>query len=235
MRRVLLGLVLLSLFGCASQPTTIEPAPAIRRIALIPATTPLAFTLENVSAIQFLFPIAATGYHLDSREKAKIFNERLRVQPSRLAAELTDTVAAALRRYGYEVELLQGVSRPPDDPDDVDYDAVATSADAVLHLRFDEVGLFSPRSSTSYLPRVNASGTLFVKGREDYLFEQDVRYGVDARAGKPWAIAAPESVAYPDFESVIGNLGAVLGAFDAGAAEVGKRLSEQVHASIRQP
>lgn len=219
--------------ACANQPKTVSAKPVVRTIAIIPATDPAIYSLENQSAVQFLIPLAATVNYLDSKSKAKTFNEKLLAQPSALGTKLTDDVAAALRGYGYQVQILDAVARPIGDIDNVDYDKVTAGADAILHLRFTEVGLFSPRSSNSYLPRVNAQGTLFVKGRNDYLYDQEIYYGVDARSGNTWAIAADQKFAYSSFDSVLVGLDGVREAFSTGSAAVSKRMSEQVHDSIK--
>lgn len=219
--------------ACANQPKTVSVRPVIRSIAIIPASEPAIYSLENRSAVQFLIPLAATVNYLDSKSKAKTLNDKLLAQPSALGMKLSDDIATALRGYGYQVQVLDAITRPIGDLDNVDYDKVSAAADAILHLRFTEVGLFSPRSSNSYLPRVNAQGTLFVKGRNDYLYDQEIYYGVDARSGNTWAIAADHRFAYPTFDSVMAGLDGVREAFVSGASAISKRMSEQVHESIK--
>jgi hypothetical protein len=193
-RRMLVVAALLLAAACANQPKTVLPRPLIRTIAIIPATNPATFSLANVSAVQFVIPLAATVNYFDSKSKAAIFNEKLSAQPSSLAERFTADAAKALRAHGYQVEVLEGVVRPPDDPDNVDYDKLVTTADAVLQIRLTEVGLYSPLSSNRYLPRVNTQANLFVKGRSDYLYDQEILYGVDARSGNAWAIEADPKV-----------------------------------------
>jgi hypothetical protein len=219
--------------ACVNQPKTVSLKPVIKNIAIISAVNPTLFSLENVSAAQFLIPLAATANYLDSKSKAKTFNEKLSAQLPRLGASLTDDMASALRGYGYQVEILEGVTGPPDDINNIDYAKVSTKADAVLHIWFTDVGLFSPRSSSNYLPRVNARGVLFVKGREDYLYEEEIYYGVDARNGNKWAIAADPKFAYPSFDAVLSNLDGVRQAFSTGSSEIAKRMVGQVHDSIK--
>lgn len=93
------------------------------------------------------------------------------------------------------------------------------------------VGHFSPRTSISYLPRVSARGSLFL--RDQYLYDQEIYHGVDARDGKAWAIASNEKDAYPNFETVVANIDSVRKAFEAGAREISKRMSVQIHNSIK--
>lgn len=225
--------VLMLAAGCASKSKPVALKPEIKSIAIISATTPAAFSLGNANAVEFLFPVAGTLFYLDGRAKSKVFNEKFLAEPSTLAANFSEQVASALRGYGYQVQILEGLARVPGDLDDVDYDTISTDANAVLHLQFRDVGLYSPRSSTSYLPRVNARGTLFIKGRDDYLYDQDVYYGVDARPGNSWAIAADEKDAYPTFDAVVANLDDVRRTFAAGATEISRRMSAQIHDSIK--
>jgi hypothetical protein len=219
--------------ACSTQPKVIAPKPVIKSIAIIPATSPANYTLENVSAVQFLIPLAATVNYLDSKQKAKAFNEKLAARPPSLGPSFTEEVARSLRLLGYEVQILEGVLRPPGDLDNVDYAKVVTTADAVLHVQFTQVGLFSPRSSANYIPRVNAYGTMFVKGRTDYLYDQQVYYGVDATSSALWSIPSDPKFAYTSFDSVLSNIDEVQNAFQIGAQAIGKRIAEQVHESIK--
>jgi len=219
--------------SCAHQPKPVAYKPDIKSIAIIPATDPTAYTLENVSAVQFVIPLAATVNYMDSKEKAKQFNAKMLARQVSLGPIFIEAVASSLRSYGYQVQILEGISRPPDDIDDVDYEKVSTTADAVLHLRFKEVGLFSPRGSVNYLPRVNANGTLFVIGRQDSLYDEDIYYGVDARKGNAWAIDSDEKFAYRTFEAVMANLDEISNAFEVGTREVSRRVSERVRESIK--
>jgi hypothetical protein len=219
------------LCACASHPKVAAKKPAIRSIAIIPATDPPWFSFENVNAIVYVVPVTFFANKLDSRHKAKLFNDQMKAKPPPLDSTLTDAVATALRGYGFTVEILDDVKRPPDDPDNIDYDKVSTHSDAILHLKIDEVGLYSSHTSTDYLPRVNISAKLFVKGLDDDVYEQDLCYGVDARKGKEWAVVADPKFAYPSFEAVMTDIDAVRAAFLTGTREIGLKVSEQIHES----
>lgn len=170
---------------------------------------------------------------LDSKSKAKIFNDKLNSQPRTLGADFTEEVVTALRGYGFTVEILDGLKRPADDPDNIDYDKISSDADAILHLWISEVGLYSSHMSVDYIPRVNASGRLFVKGREDDIYDEEIDYGVDAKKGKDWAILPDPKFAYRSFDAVMSNIDDVRSAFATGAAEIGKRMSEQIYNSAK--
>ncbi len=147
--------------------------------------------------------------------------------------EFTDAMTASLRKLGYTVHVLDDLSRMADDPDNIDYEEVTYSADALLHLYFSQVGLYSPPWTIDYLPRVNATAIMFVKGLPDALYYETLYYGADAREGKKWAIVSDEAFTYSDFEVVLKNLDSVRAGFSAGVTEIATRMSEQIHGAIK--
>jgi hypothetical protein len=227
----LLTLVLLT--ACATHSKSVVSKPVIKRIAIIPATNPTWYSFENVSALMYAIPISSFANKLDSRHKAKLFNDKLKSRPPTLAADFTEEVARSLREFGFTVEILEGLPRPADDLDNVDYDKVTTNADAILHLWISEVGLYSSPTSLNYIPRVNASAKLFVKGRDENVYENEVYYGVDAKKGKEWAIVPDAKFAFPSFDAVMSNIEDVRTAFESGALEISKRMSEQIYNSAK--
>lgn len=182
-----------------------------------------------------LFPITGVAHILDSKAKAKNFNEKLLAASPKLGDAISAPLADHLRTLGYRVTILDSLERQADDPDDIDYDAIwqLADADALLHVYFSDVGLRSPPSSLSYLPRVNARGIVFRKGHGDYLYDQEIYYGVDAREGNSWAISGDARFAFPDFDAVMGNLDGVHEAFRAGSKEIAIRMAGQVHEALK--
>jgi hypothetical protein len=228
---VLLLLVLSTACATRSKPIASKP---IRSIAVIAATNPRWYSFEN-AAPPVGYPFQFWVNKLDSKSKAKQFNDALGSQSNRLGADFTDEVVTALRGYGFTVELLDGVARPANDPDNVDYDKISANADAILHVSLSEVGLYSSHMSLDYIPRVNASGRLFVKGQDDTLYDEDICYGADAKKGKTWAIFPDPKFAYPSFEAVMSHADEIRSAFSIGALEIAKRMSEQISDAAKQP
>jgi len=225
----LLTVVLLT--ACATHPKTIASRPTIKRIAIIPASNPRWYSFEN-AAPPVGYPFQFWVNKLDSKSKAKRFNDKMNSQPTILGADFTEEIAIALRGYGFTVVVLEGLTRPVDEPDNIDYDKVSTDADAILHLWISEVGLYSSQLSLNYIPRVNASGALFVKGPDGSVYDGDIYYGVDAKKGKEWAIVPDVKFAYPSFEAVMSNIDDVRSAFAIGAVEISKRMSEQIYSTV---
>jgi hypothetical protein len=125
------------------------------------------------------------------------------------------------------------VDRNKDSPDSIDYAALNTTADVVVHVNYSEVDLHSTRSSTTYQPRMNVYGVVVVKGRGDYLFDGSIYYGVDAKEGKPWAILSDPTFAYPSFEALLSNVDDIRSRFERAATLVSERIATQMHEAIK--
>ena len=222
------------LAACAAKGPPL-PKPTIRSIAVVLAEEPAEYGLQNVSGLQFLVPLAATANHVDSQQKAKILNQRLSGQRPAAAQAFNTAVLDALRASGYDVQVLKDAPRAPGDPDSLDFAKLRTTADAVLQLRFTAVGLYSPRASNDYLPQVNGHGTLVTPDGKRYVYDAQVYYGADAKAGTDWSVPADRRYAYPTFEAVLADLDGVRSAFETGGREVGARMARQVHAVIQAP
>lgn len=123
--------------------------------------------------------------------------------PMDLGSKFTEEVAAALRGQGFSVEILDGIARPVDEPDN------------------------SSPYSLSYIPRANASRKIWVNGQEESLYDEEMYYGVDAKKGKEWAIVPDPKFAYRSFDAVMPGIDEVRSAFASGATaeETGRRRS----------
>lgn len=225
--------------SCATKPQVVVPKPTIKSIVLVPATTPLTYTVDNRNAaIGLLLPGIAgiapgIAYAVENRSKSKVLTERLHALEFSPGANFTNAMAEALRKSGYSVQILENVTRTPRDPDNIDYEKLTYAADAVLHLYFSEIGIYSPPATVDYLPRLNASGVIFVKGHPDYLYGETIYYGVDSREGKSWGVSADPKFAYRDFETVLSGIESLKEAFSIGVKEVTQRMAEQIHAALK--
>jgi len=106
-------------------------------------------------------------------------------------------------------------------------------ADAILHVFIAEVGLYSGRVSTVYVPRVNTWGKLFVKGQDDDLYNEEVDYGVDAKKGKAWAIQPDARYAYPSYHDVMTHIDEIQTSFEEGIHATALRMAEQICEKLR--
>jgi hypothetical protein len=231
--RLIAAIFSVALLGaCASHKVQPPPKPMVKRIAIIPATNPQAYTLYN-AAPPVGYPFQFWVNKADSANKEQVLNQRLQRQPLDLAKDFTDEVAEGLRSHGLQVVILQDLQRKAGEPDTVDYDKIKADTDVILHIWIQEVGLYSSHTSANYIPRFNATGTLWVQGQDDSLYSQDVYYGVDAKKGKSWAIAPDPKFAYRYFDDVLDRLDEVRSSFEIGAHEVGKKMAGQIYDAVK--
>lgn len=230
--KIILVLLILALAGCASKPTEPLAKLVVRKIAILPVRELTKASLENQNGVQYLFPISAAGFAIDSRAKQKLFSEKIIARKMTIGSDLTRSLTDALTRAGYQVVVLDGIARPPNDPEDIDLGKIATDADAVLQVYFDDVGLFSSRFSTDYLPRVNVRATLHSTRRDEDFYDDTICYGVDARSGKAWAIPADPRFAYPSFDDVMARLPEVAEVFAVATQAIGKHLVAQIKTAL---
>ena len=232
-RLLLLAALAATVAGCATKSGPIGPKPVVKSIEIIPATLPTYYSLQNLSAVQFLVPIAALGYSMNSKEKAKQLTERLPAATFRIDDQLTNTVAELLRQKGYAVSVLSDAKRRPDSPDWFDYEQVPHSADALIHVYFSDVGVESPRSTTDYIPRMNVSVMSYTKQNKGYPYETTIYYGVDAKAGTEYSVVADPKHLYPDFDFMLNNLETVRENFKGSVKLVAERIAAQLHAALQ--
>jgi hypothetical protein len=219
--------------GCASHPPTPPaPIPPIHRIAFVPPIELHWVTFEN-AAPPVGSPFQFWVNKIDSHGKAFRFNQAVEPGKLALAEIITEVVTKQLRERGFEVEVLEDVKRPADNPDNIDDEYVAShvDADAVLHIWFDEVGMYSRHLSDKYVPRINIRGKLWTKLREDSLYSDEVDYGADARKGKSWAIFADERYQWGSFDELMSHMEDVRAAYTTGARLAAMKMADQVAAS----
>lgn len=224
---------LLSISSAAHARTKpLPPIPAIHRIAFVPPTDPRSLTLEN-SAPPLGYPGQYWVNKAESHRNSARLNGTVDAAKLGLAQIITTVVIQRLGELGFEVQVLQDVSGTADDPDNIDEDRIAATvdADAVVHVKIDEVGLYSGHLSTKYLPRVNIRGKLWTKLREDSLYSDEVDYGVDARKGKAWAIFPDERYRWGSFEGLMSDIDDVRSAFTTGARLAAMRMADQIAAA----
>jgi hypothetical protein len=219
--------------GCSSHPpTTPAPIPAIHRIAFVPPIELHWVTFEN-AAPPVGYPFQFWVNKIDSHSKSFRFNQAVEPGKLALAEEITEVVKQQLRERGFEVEVLEDVKRPANNPDNIDDDYVAShvDADAVLHIWIDEVGMYSGHLSDKYVPRINLRGKLWTKLREDPLYSDEVDYGVDARKGKSWAIFPDERYQWGSFDELMSHMEDVRAAYTTGTRLAARKMADQAAAS----
>jgi hypothetical protein len=231
-----LALISFALFilGFLPRQALAEPVAGVTTIAVIPVSEPSWFSLKNRNALAFLVtPLIEAGTAVDSRHKAGVFTEKIKGENFSFGQKLTDTIVQTLNEKGFHASVLQDIKRPAGDPDGIDYAAIKSDADAVLHVYFRDVGVESGYTTTSYLPKVNIYGYLFNPKDAEYIYDDTIYYGVDSREGKSWGVMADAGFAYGSFEELIQKAPEVAAGFNTGAQAAGKRLAENIRSALR--
>jgi hypothetical protein len=225
-----LFLALLSIGSTAhARSKPLPPIPTIHRIAFVPPTEPRSLTFENGAPLVG-YPGQFWVNRAENRRNSDRLNGAIDAGRLGLAETITTVVIQRLGELGFEVQVLKGVRGTADDPDNIDEDNIAATvdADAVVHVKIDEVGMYSGHLSTKYLPRVNIRGKLWTKLREDSLYSDEVDYGVDARKGKAWAIFPDERYRWGSFEGMMLDIDDVRTAFMTGARLAAMKMADQI-------
>jgi hypothetical protein len=232
MRRNLIclsALLLTALLGCASKrPSPPLERPYVHRIAVVPATDPPTLSLENRTGVMYLAPIVGIGTMLDSKGKAQRLNQDPKLRSLGLANKLTRPIVDALRRAGYEVEVLDALVRPAKDPDDIDLDKLPVGADAILQLRVRDAGLYSGAFSNDYVPRVNVDGKLVARGGDDDIYDERLYYGVDPGPSAHIDIQPDLRHAYPTFDALMDHVDEVGAALQTGTDALAQLMAQQL-------
>ena len=147
------------LVGCA---TRSAPVPLnVTRVWVIPvAPIPHMYT-ENKGV-----PLGVIWQSIADTIKSNDFTQRLDQTRQSSASRMTDALVNALNAQGFDARVLQGVQRLPKDPNYIDPKKLPTT-DPVLHVYFNEVGMYSSRFSMDYVPRMNVYAELIDSGNND--------------------------------------------------------------------
>jgi hypothetical protein len=229
-RVCILVLLAAALAGCG---TTKQAAkPKVQTIAVIPVVDPDWYTLQNDNAIRILSPIVGTGTLVDSRAKAKVLTARMLAQNTHLGDRLTKELVDALNQQGFQARVASPRELEGVDLGDIDYEKFKADADAVLHVRFTEVGVTSGMSSLDYLPKVDVSGYLFNPRDGSSIAEEVVYYGADGRKGTAWSVAADSRYAYRTFDDLIEKVSELATGFQESTRATATRMAENLRKTL---
>ncbi|MDL9998620.1 hypothetical protein QTI24_08420 [Variovorax sp. J22P240] len=218
-----------ALAGCASGPA--EPKPEIRRFTLIPVASPLHVSTANKTLALPLVPALIVS-SIDNRWKSARFDEKLASVRKAMGEKMTAALLKELAAQGFEVTLLENVHRPADDPDAIDYKRLPTR-EPVLHVTFDEVGMYAGRLSIDYQPKVNVSAQLWARpGDKAWLVSETFFFGADSSGDDDWSAPADPKYRYPDFDTLMSKSDEVAESYDVAIQALAKRVASQLRAQL---
>lgn len=241
LRRIAASLLLLTLAACGHKPPAAPeppppPRPIVKKIGFLPVHELTSVSFENKNfGLTFLFPIAAAGISSSNKSKQPVFSTQFLALKPTLGKQLMDSVTRELEQEGFEVVVLQDVPRPPKDPEKIDLDKIKADADAILHVYFDEIGLYSTNLSPDYLPRINVRAALQSTKIDDELYGEKLCWGIDAQPGEGWAIQADRKIAYNTFDIVMTQLPDIANQFEGATQALAKRMVTRMKAELNRP
>ena len=218
--------------GCAHKPAEPPVKPYVHRIAVVPATDPLNLTLESRTAVMFASPLVAQLMAFDTKGKEQRLNKSPVARDLGLASRLTAPVVAALRQAGYDVDVLEDLKRPADDPDDVDLDVLGAGAEMILRLRIPTAGFYSAMGSNDYVPHLSVDAKLLVRSTDDDLYDETLHYGADPRPApvrnRGPSIAPDARHSYGSFDDLMARSDEIKPALQLGTDALAALLAQQL-------
>jgi len=231
-RRVLLASAftgLLALAGCGSRPAIAPELPTITRVMVIPVAPIQKLHTENKG-----IPLGVLWQSIADRVKGAEFNERMEAVRTGMGPKMTAALVAQLNAQGYQAQALEGVSRPAASPDNVDYGLLPTS-EPVLHVYFNEVGMYSARFSTDYVPRVNLSAYLMTAKDGDTVYSETIYYGADASGDSSGSVPANARDRWGSFGELVAQPQAVARSYDEAVTALAGRIAKNIRANTAPP
>ena len=218
-----------ALAACGSGPRTPPPLPKITRVMVIPVAPIGKMHTENKG-----IPLGVLWQSLADRIKGADFNERMEAVRRGMGPKLTAALVQQLNAQGYQAEALEGVSRPAASPDNIDYSRLPTT-EPVLHVYFNEVGMYSARFSTDYVPRVNVSAYLMDSKDGDTVYSETLYYGADASGDKTVNVPADPGHRWGSFGELVAQPQAVAASYDAAVVALATRIARNIRAQTAPP
>jgi len=231
-RRALLATAVAStlwLAACSSAPRTPPPLPSITRIMVIPVAPIAKLHTENKG-----IPLGVLWQSIADRVKGSEFNERMESVRKDMGPKLTAALVEQLNAQGYQAQALEGVVRPAASPDNLDYGKLPTS-EPVLHVYFNEVGMYSARFSTDYVPRVNLSAYLMDSKDGDTVYSETIYYGADASGDTSGSVPANARDRWGSFGELVARPGDVARSYDDAVTALATRIARNIRANTAPP
>lgn len=213
------------LSGCASRGAKPVDATPVTQIMVLPVAPIKKLFTENKGV-----PIGVLWQGIADRSKSTTFTESMEATRNSMALALTGELLKELKAQGFDAQVLKGVARPPASPDDIDYPKLPTTQ-PVLHVYFEEVGMYSSRFSLDYIPRVNVTAYLVRPQSEESIYNETIYYGADARGDSHKSIPADPRYKWPSFDALIQQPNEVSESYGAAVTAIASKIAGNVRAT----
>jgi hypothetical protein len=213
-RCLLAALLASALVGCVSVPKVeLQSRSSIKTVTLLKIPEPAIQPVMNIGGPSGAFGLVGgliqAGLN-DTHTKAytQIVKERQIAFAPLLEQELTHELNAA----GYQVIYSEERPIVKEDHRTVDYSAIHTDADAILHVWFTTIGYISPPSKVSFQPWVGVRVRLLDPGSKSDLYFKTFACGYELKAENIVHVQAGLQYEYDSFEKLTSNFdGSVAG------------------------
>lgn len=223
------------LSACASRPPVpvaeIEHHP--RRVAIIPVLAFDDVSIDRSSMWPLLY--GGVGFlveRVDMAQKRRVFKDRFEQAQRWIGPELTEALRGAAAQRGFDAIVLDHIERQADDPEDFEYQKIATEADVVVHVRVNRLGLISPTFSNDYVPQIDLAVVIAGHHTGVSLIDEEFSYGVSGR-DKFYAVPAPDTYRFSRFDDVLEGGDLVDEGWRFGAKALGRRIIDQLGSPTR--
>ena len=208
--------------GCASSSKPPANSTPVTQIMVLPVAPIKKLYTENKGV-----PIGVLWQGIADRSKSTTFTESMEATRNSMALALTGELLKELKAQGFDAQVLEGVARPSASPDDIDYPKLPTTQ-PVLHVYFEEVGMYSSRFSLDYIPRVNVTAYLVRPQSEESIYNETIYYGADARGDSHKSIPADLRYKWPSFDALIGQPKEVSESYSAAVTAIASKIASNV-------
>lgn len=222
---VLCVFVFALLTGCASSSKSPAKLTPVTQVMVVPVAPVQKLYTENKGV-----PVGLLWQGIADRIKSTEFTESMESTRTSMALALTTELLKELKARGFDAQLLEGVARSNSSPDDIDYLKLPT-VHPVLHVYFEEVGMYSSRFSLDYIPRVNVTANLVRPSDEEYIYSETIYYGADARSDASKSIAADPRYKWASFDALIQQPKNVSDSYGAAVAAIASKIATNLRAT----
>ncbi len=218
--------------GCGTQQRVVAPSvnrAVVKKIAIIPIKNPRHFEVDKRGGPLSLLPGGKIWRELETSGKSSAFTRRMReLGFTNIGEELTARVSEHLEKRGYQTTVLSGarIRIDPDDPGDIEYEKIATDADAILNVWIQEVGAFSVLSSLVYRPQLNLGVTLIGVGPDgEEFYDETIVYGAHAGSPDQDEIPSDKKFEYKDYDALMARAPEAVESLQIGVAALAELIA----------
>lgn len=225
-RALLAGLLVVSTLGGCSHKLPLPDHGPLKKISVMPVGNPREFEVANDNFFARFWGPASLAMFTENRRKSAEFAEKMRSEQMAMGQKMTKALLEELPRQGYEVELIERAQAKADDPDDIDYTRIHADG-AVLHVWIQDIGMDSSVWRNDYIPRLTVAVNLIYPLDQEFLYEEWLYYGSEARKGKHWSVPGEPRYQFANFEALLNNPDQVIADFDDGLRATAQHVGRE--------